>query len=365
MADERHCLLALTMIPRIGPVVARQLLAGCGSAEAVFKEKKSNLLRLPNIGKAIVQEIKPDPFLGAAEKEMRWMERKGVTMLTIHDGDYPVRLRHIESSPPVLFYKGNADLNALRTVAVVGTRSPSEYGKAMCRKLIDEFIPYQPLIVSGLAYGIDILAHKACLDVGLKTIAVLGHGLDKIYPSQHASVAEAMINQGGILSEFVSGTLPDRENFPMRNRIIAGLSDVVAVAESGKKGGSMITAEFANDYNKDVFAFPGQVDMPYSHGGNYLIKSHKAHLMESAADVADMMGWDGQSRPKTLQTQLLLDLSDEEQHVVAMMRGQSELHIDALIYRSTFPPGAMASVLLNLERKGLIRSLPGKKYALV
>ena len=364
MTDERLCLLALTMMPRVGPVVARQLLAGCGSAQAVLNEKKSHLVKIPGIGPAVASEIKAEQYLAAAEKEVRWMERKSVQMITWTDSVYPVRLSHIESSPLVLFLKGNVDLNARRTVAIVGTRSPSDYAKSVCSRLVQELQDMQPLIVSGLAYGIDIIAHKTSLEAQLPTVAVLGHGLDRLYPAVHSKIAEAMMEQGGVLTEFMSGTMPDKENFPMRNRIIAGLSDAVVVVESGRKGGSIITAEFANDFHKDVFAVPGQVDNPHSAGCNFLIKTHKAHLMESAADLSELMRWDVKSPGRVIQTQLMLDLSPEEQSTVSLLQGSKDMHIDALIYHSALNPGQLAGVLLNLECKGLVKSMPGRKFAL-
>jgi len=351
-------------MPRVGPVVARQLLAGCGSAQAVLNEKKSHLVKIPGIGPAVAAEINRERFLAAAEKEVSWMERKGVKMITHTDANYPVRLSHIESSPLILFLKGKVDLNARRTVAIVGTRSPSDYAKTVCSRIVRELKDMQPLIVSGLAYGIDIIAHKSSLDVQLPTVAVLGHGLDRLYPAAHSQIADEMMANGGLLTEFVSGTLPDKENFPMRNRIIAGLSDAVVVVESGRKGGSIITAEFANDFHKDVFAVPGQVDNPHSAGGNFLIKTHKAHLLESAADLSELMRWDVKSSGRVIQTQLMLDLSPEEHSTVSLLQGSKDVHIDALIYQSTLSPGQLAGVLLNLECKGLVKSMPGRKYAL-
>jgi DNA processing protein len=365
MVQAKVQLLALTMMPKVGPVVARQLIAGCGSVEAVFCEKPRNLLRIPGIGPAVVNELKPEAYLRTAEKELRWAEKKGISVLTWEEPEFPSRLQHVESSPLVLFYKGNADLNKPRIVSIVGTRSPSAYGKAMCERIVEELLPYQPLLVSGLAYGIDAAAHKKCLDTGIATIGVLGHGLDRLYPASHAGLAAAMQENGGVLTEFISGTLPDKENFPMRNRIIAAMSDAVVVIESGKKGGSMITAEFANDFNKDVFAIPGQVDLPHSEGTNHLIKFNKAHLIEHASDIAGIMRWEQRSTSKVLQKQLFLELSPLEQRTIDVVKQQNDIHIDVLTFQCALSPGEMAAVLLNLECKGLIKALPGRKYAAV
>lgn len=363
MTHAKVQLLALTMMPKVGPVVARQLIAGCGSVEAVFREKPRNLLRIPGIGPAVVNELKPEAYLQAAEKEIAWIEKKGINMLAFDEPSYPSRLQYFDSSPLVLFLKGEADLNQARIVAIVGTRDPSHYGKAMCEKMVEGLLPYQPLLVSGLAYGVDAVAHKKCIETGMSTIGVLGHGLDRLYPSAHSSLALSMQENGGLLTEFVSGTLPDKENFPMRNRIIAAMSDAIIVVESGKKGGSMITAEFANDYNKDVFAIPGQVDLPHSEGCNYLIKQNKAHLIENATDLADIMRWEQRTKAKSMQKQLFLDLTPLEQKAIDVVKQKNDIHIDVLTHQCAMTPGEMASVLLNLECKGLIKALPGRKYA--
>ena len=272
--------IGLTLIRGIGDVNGKKLVAYCGSPEAIFKESTSALLKIPGIGKSTVNSIKSQKVLDRAESEIEFINKFKIKPLFYTDPDYPARLLNCEDNPLMLYYKGNADVNSQRVIAIVGTRRATNYGKSRCEEIIDDLKNRNVLVVSGLAYGIDSCAHRSSLEFGMNTIGVLGHGLDRIYPAHNRKLAEKMINQGGLLTEFFSNTNPDRENFPKRNRIVAGMSDAVLVIESAEKGGALITADIANSYNRDVFAFPGNINSKYSEGCNRLIKSHKAALIE-------------------------------------------------------------------------------------
>jgi DNA processing protein len=366
-SNELTYQIALTLLDGIGDVLAKNLIAYCGSAEQVFKTKSSVFEKIPGIGSVLAKSIVNNKDLvGRAEKEMKFMQDKGIEPLFFTDKKYPHRLKHCHDGPVMLYYKGNADLNATKIVSVVGTRTPSLYGKGITEKLMEDLRNSGVLVVSGLAYGIDITAHKAALDNGLETVGVLAHGLDRIYPSEHKAYAKHMIGQGGLLTEHISETNPDRENFPKRNRIVAGMCDAVIVIESKRGGGSLITATIANAYNKDVFAFPGKVGDALSEGCNGLIKTNKASLIESAADLFYIMNWNEEkkSEKKTKQIPLPLRLSADEQKIVDAFAGKSQLHIDEICYVTSFPTSKASSCLLQLEFSNIISSFPGKLYSL-
>ncbi len=357
-------LIALTKVPKVGPILAKSLISYCGSVEAVFSESKKNLLKIPGLGLGFINAFSPNNYLDAAEQELKFIEKNEVKAITYLDPSFPKRLLNYETSPIVLYFKGSSDLNHMRTVAIVGTRQPSEYGKVMCERIVEGLSTYNVLLVSGLAFGIDAIAHRKCVELPIPTLGVLGHGLDRIYPSENKLLSKKMIENGGVLSEFTSGTNPDRENFPMRNRIIASISDVVIVIESKRKGGSIITAEFANEYNKDVFAVPGDVTNELAEGCNKLIKQNKAHLIESAVDIAYITRWEEIDAGRVIQKQLFVDLNEDEILLVQIIRDNKEISIDALTYKLAKPPSEVSSMLLTLEFKGLLKSLPGKKYML-
>jgi DNA processing protein len=366
MRDEEYLkLIALSMTPKVGPVLGKNMISYCGGIEGVFEQSKRHLLKIPGIGEGIVNLFKADDLLKKAEAEMNFISKNNIEILSYLDSNYPKRMLQIDSAPLILYYKGNAVLNHNRTVAIVGTRNPSDYGKAMCEKIVEGLGVYKVLIISGLAYGVDAVAHRKSVEMDIPTLGVMGHGMDRFYPSDHSSLAKKMILNGGIITEFTSGTKPDRENFPMRNRIIAGMSDVVVVIESKRKGGSIITADYANDYNRDVFALPGQVNEEKSEGCNKLIKQNKAHLIESASDIGYIMRWEELDAQKVIQPQLFVELEDDEVKMVNIIREAKEITIDALTHRMAMSPSAVSGILLNLEFKGMVRSLPGKKYALV
>lgn len=357
--------IALSKIPGVGDILARNLVSYCGSVEAVFKAKKQSLLKIPGIGEQIADNVKEPAVLRDAEKELNIIAHHGIRCMFYLDAEYPDRLRHVARSPVLLYTRGDMQLNTDRVVAVVGTRKPTPYGKMKCEQLIEELQPYSPLIVSGLAYGVDITAHRAAVRHALQTIGVLGSGFGYIYPQAHENVARSMAAHGGLITEFGYEVGPDKENFPARNRIVAGLADVVVVIESGRSGGSMITAAFADAFHKDVCALPGRAGDTSSEGCNHLIKTHKAHLIENGKDIADLLGWDSESSTNGIQRQLFADLSEEEQLIVDLIGNGADMHIDALASQSQYSLSELASVLLSLEFKGVVRALPGKRYLIV
>jgi len=358
--------IAFTMIPLVGPIIARQLIAYCGSIEGVFGEQKRFLKSIPGVGEEIAsQVINSKQWFQAAEEELKIMEKHGITYSFYTDDTYPSRLKHFADSPILLFTKGNMDLNPERSVAIVGTRKPTVYGKTVTDEIIDALAPYDVSIISGLAYGIDIAAHRHCVDKEIPTIGVMGSGMGVIYPDPHVPVAQKMMNKGGIVTEFNYETGPDAVNFPMRNRIVAGLCDVLVVIESGVTGGSMITAAIANDYNKDVAAIPGRKIDKSSAGCNHLIKNQQAHLIETGEDLIHLMSWDRKTKQQSYQGDLFTEMDENERKIYGLIVDLGEKDIDTLAFESKSTPGELAAILLNLEFKGAIRSLPGKKYAAV
>lgn len=359
--------LALTDIPNIGCVHAKILVAEFGSAEAIFKAKQSRLEKIEGIGTVRAKSIKGFHDFSKAEDEMKFIEKYKITPLFLTDKNYPQRLLNCYDSPTLLFYKGEANLNAAKIIAIIGTRTHTEYAKQQTDKLIKELKEQNVLVVSGMAYGVDALAHKAAIRNELPTVGVLAHGLDQIYPSEHSNLAKDMLKKnGGLLTEFKSKTKPDKHNFPTRNRIVAGMSDATIVVETGIRGGSMITAELANGYNKDVFAFPGKVTDNKSAGCNYLIKTNKAMLLTDAQELIEIMGWEERNQKSGVrsQKQLFIELSKDEKIVVDILKEIESLHIDELNLRSGLSSSAMAAATLNLELQGVLLSLPGKVYKL-
>ena len=363
MHDELLYQIALTFVPNIGDVHAKALINHFGSAEAIFKTSKKHLEELEGIGSVRASSIKNYHDFSRAEEEVLFIKKYKIIPLFSTDKAYPQRLLNCYDSPAMLYYKGNADLNHSKIVAIVGTRNNNEYGKNICEKLVDELASADVLIISGLAFGIDSIAHKASLKNNLKTIGVLAHGLDTIYPSQNASLSKQMTSSGGLLTEFTSNTKPDRQNFPSRNRIVAGISDAVVVIETGIKGGSLITAELANGYNKDVFAFPGRINDSKSEGCNYLIKNNKAGLLTSANDLLENMGWKQVKKVSAKkQRELFIELSPDEKIIVEILQSQEQVHIDELYIKSKLNSSKVAAALLMLEMQNVVISLPGKIY---
>lgn len=357
--------LALGLVPHIGFVHAKTLVEHFGTAAAIFKARPTQLERVDGIGAVRAAAIHQFTGFEEAEKEIAFIEKYKIRPLFLTDPDYPQRLLHCYDAPTLLFYRGVANLNAARIIAIIGTRSNTDYGRYITEKLVRELTEKEVLIVSGLAFGIDALAHKAAIRNNLPTVGVLGHGLDTIYPSQHSQLARDMIKQGGgLLTEFTSNTKPDKHNFPARNRIVAGMSDATIVVETGIKGGSMITAELANSYNKDVFAWPGKVTDPQSAGCNYLIRSNKAMLLSDTQELIDIMGWADIHRQPLVQQDLFVELGADEQKLAHIIAQNETVHIDELNMHSGLSSSTIAAAILNMELQGLVQCLPGKRYKL-
>jgi len=359
--------LALTEVPNVGLVQAKILALHFGEAQKIFNAHQSTLEKIEGIGEVRARNIKRFKDFLQAEKEIKFLEKFHIQPRFITDKQYPQRLLHCYDSPTLLFYKGAADLNAAKVVAIVGTRSHTEYSKKMTDELVQELSAHEILIVSGMAFGVDAFAHKAAVKNNLATIGVMAHGLDQIYPPEHAGLAKDMIKHGGgLLTEFRSDTTPDKHNFPTRNRIVAGMSDATIVVESGIKGGSMVTAELANGYNKDVFAFPGKVTDPKSAGCNCLIKSNKAVLLTDAQQFLELMGWADKKLQAigNRQKEIFIELSKEEKTIVNILNEQETVHIDAIKLKSGLNNSSVAAAILNLELQNVVLSLPGKRYKL-
>jgi len=357
------------MIPKVGSINAKKLIAYCGGIEAVFRQSKKALLKIPGIGDYLATEIANQKVLGKAEQEIEFIEKFGIKALFYLDTEYPERLRQCDDGPIVLFIKGKQEINFNREkfISIVGTRKATDYGRQVCEELITGLSEkgYNPIIVSGLAYGIDITAHKSALKNNLQTLAVLGHGLDTIYPISHRNIAKDIVETGALLTDFSSKTKFDRNNFIKRNRIIAGLSDATIVVESGAQGGALITADLANSYNREVFAVPGNVGSKYSEGCNQLIKANKAALIETPDDIEFQLGWepiDIQKQPK--QIVLFSELTDEEQKIVEYLKVVEQESIDIISIKAQMPVSRVSSLLLNLEFAGVVKSKPGKVFSL-
>lgn len=366
---EKLYQIALTNVDGVGSVFFRQLISYCGSAENVFKAKTDKLLKIPGVGKTVIEGLKKKDLLTDAEKILKDAEKQQVKLFFSTDKDYPSRLKSLYDAPSVLYYKGNADLSHFRSVGIVGTREATDYGKKTTEDLVAGLKPYNSLIVSGLAYGIDIAAHKAALENDLPTIAVLASGLDIIYPSQHKKYIEQILEKGGIISENPLGMQPMRNLFIARNRIIAGLSDASIIIESAAKGGSLVTAEYANNYHREVFAVPGTLANKYSEGCNKLIKQNKANIYTNVNDIVEALNWDIETTDnQTIKSKNIdLDLSlftNEESQVISHLRQNGEMQIDELSWQTQIPINRTASLLLNLEFQGIVKAMPGKKFGL-
>ncbi len=367
--EELRLQLALHFMPGIGPVLARALLSYCGSIENIFNRKKSQLEKIPGFGKERAALVKPKDLFEKADDEIIFMKNNGIVPIFYLDKDYPFRLKNCDDAPLMLFYKGNVNLNPKRMIAIVGTRFITPYGREVTAKLVEDLTELNVVIVSGLAYGVDVQAHKCAVQHNIPTIGVVAHGLDRLYPSENKAIAVKMLMNGGIISEYPSGTIPDRMNFPARNRIVAGMCDAVVVVESAEKGGALITAELANDYNRDVFALPGRITDYYSKGCHQLIRQNKAMLFENAAQIAEMLQWDDKladrREKKENQLQLFMSFTDDEKKLVEFLKAERVSSIDSLSIHVSLPVSKVSAILLNLEFSGVLRSLPGKMYELI
>ena len=353
--------IALTMVPHIGCVYAKLLLQHL-DIEEIFSAKKSTLQKIEGLGEVRVNSIRNFKAFAAAAKEIEFIEKYKIKPLFITDEEYPQRLINCYDSPTMLYYRGTSNLNAAKIIAIVGSRSHTDYGKAITEKLMQDLAGSGILVLSGLAYGIDAISHKAALKNNLETVGVLAHGLDTIYPAENTAMAKEMIKNGGLLTEFRINTQPDRYNFPSRNRIVAGMSDATIVVETDIKGGSIITAELANGYNKDVFAFPGKTTDKKSSGCNHLIKNNKAILLTEAQQLLETMGWQEQKKTKRKTKELFVALTPEEKIIIDILNEKEMAAIDEINLQSGLSSSTVAVAILNLEMQNIIQSLPGKLY---
>jgi DNA processing protein len=341
--------IALTFIKNVGHVTAKHLLGHFGTAEAIFKASKNQLMQVGGIGEITASEIKNPEALQLAAAQLQFVEKHNIQVLFFLDPNFPKRLRECFDAPILLYYKGTADLNHPRIVSIVGTRKATPYGKMLCKQLVEALKPHDVLIISGLAYGIDVAAHQESLNLDIPTIGVLGHGLDRLYPHLHKQIAQRMLKHGGLITEFPLNTVPDRENFPKRNRIIAGLSDATIVVEATAKGGALITADIANSYNRDVFAFPGRTIDEYSQG---------------CKDLLYYLGWDD-APPVDPESQLKIPvgLSAEELQIFQILQHAPAM-VDDIALKMNLQQSKLAIHLLSLEMQGFLTALPGKVYRL-
>ena len=365
MHPDLPFLISLTRVPQVGCVHARTLIHQFGSAEAVFRSSIQALEKIEGIGKIRARSIKNFRDFSGSEKEILFLQRYGIRALTQQDEDYPQRLLPAYDAPVLLFYKGSSGLNPKRSISVIGTRRNSEYGKQLTEKLIQDLAPYEVMIISGLAFGIDAIAHRQALKQGLPTLAVLAHGLASLYPPEHSQLSRQILKQGGLLTEYTSNVKADKHHFPIRNRIVASISDCTLVMETAVKGGSMITADLANGYHKEVFAFPGRATDFKSAGCNWLIRNHQACLLENAQDLVRLMGWEEKKQlPLKNQGDLFAGLSETEQRIMDLLKERGQMHIDVINSTTGFPINMNAGALLELEMKDLICSVPGRIYKL-
>ncbi|RED48896.1 DNA-processing protein DprA [Seonamhaeicola aphaedonensis] len=358
--------LALQHVSNIGDITAKRLIAFCGSAEAVLKEKKQNLAKIDGIGQATLADIHNIEHLKAAEEEIVFINKNEVKVSYFTDDNYPERLKHCIDGPILLFQTGNINLKNQRVISIVGTRKITTNGMAFCENLIEQLAPYNPVVVSGFAYGTDITAHKAALKYNLQTIGCLAHGLNQIYPKVHKKYMVDVEKHGGFFSDFWSTDVFDRNNFLKRNRIIAGLSEATIVIESAEKGGSLVTADIANSYDRDVFAVPGRVTDSLSLGCNNLIKHQKAMMLSNPLDVPYILNWELEKASKpVVQKQLFVELNTEEKKIYEYLKENNKQQLDTIAITCNMPIFKVSSALLNMELKGVIRPLPGKLFELV
>jgi DNA processing protein len=364
--EELFHTLVLQKVPNLGDASAKKLIHKAGSASAVFTEKKNKLLKIDGIGAFKLKELHNTNYFALAEQEIRFIEDNNVSVSFFMDEDYPENLKHCIDGPVVFFHRGNINFNRKRIVSIVGTRKITTYGSAFCEKLVEDLAPLDVVIVSGFAYGVDIAAHKAAVKNKLQTIACLAHGLNQIYPKTHKKYVNEVEYNGGFITEFWSSDAFDKTNFLKRNRIIAGISEATIVIESAEKGGSLVTSEIANSYSRDVFAVPGRITDSQSQGCNNLIKTQRAHLLTSVADLVYILNWKlDEEKKKPVQKQLFVELTDEEKVIFNYLKTKEKAHLDELAIACETPIFKATSLLLNLELKGLVKPLPGKMFEIL
>ena len=359
-------LLALQKVKGVGDISAKKLLRHFGSAKEIFEAAKKNSIDIPDIGNYIIQQLKFFDQFKRVELELEYIERNNIKITTIFDSDYPSKLFHAPDGPILFFSKGNYKINGKKCISIVGTRNITSYGKRIVAEIIESLVPYNPLIISGLAYGVDIEAHSQALKHNLTTIGVLGHGFQRIYPSIHQKIANQMLNNGGLITEFWHTDIVDRNNFLKRNRIVAGISEATLIIESGEKGGALVTADIANSYNRDVFAVPGRVSDNFSKGCNNLIKNQQAQLITSGDDIIKYLQWD--DKPilnKNIQLNLFVDLNADEQKIYDYLLENGKTSLDELSVAIQMPVSKTAQILLQMELNNVINSLAGKQFEVI
>ncbi|MGB5820118.1 MAG: DNA-processing protein DprA [Saonia sp.] len=361
--NELIAVLRLQHIPNIGDVTAKKLISHCGGPMAIFEDKVQHLLKIDGIGRLTIRHLHDATYLEAAEDEFQFMQEHKVTYSYFMGEDYPPYLKHCVDSPILLFKRGNIDLTDRKIISVVGTRNITSYGTRFCEDFIADLAPLDPIIVSGFAYGVDICIQKAAVKHGLQTIGCLAHGLNQIYPKAHSKYVGDIEKNGGFLTEFWSSSNPERENFLKRNRIIAGMSEATIVVESAEKGGSLVTADIANSYHRDVFAVPGRAQDKFSIGCNNLIKQQKAHMLTSAADLVYLLDWEvGEKEAKCVQKQLFVEMDTNEKTIYTYLQKEGKQLLDTIALECKLPIFRASSTLLHMEMKGAIRPLPGKLF---
>lgn len=359
---ELFYLLALLKVDGVGDIMAKKLLTHCGNAEAVFKTKATQIAAIDGVGAVLLKNLKDASVFEKANRELEFIKANDIKVSFFQDEDYPERLKHCFDSPVLIFSTGNINLKSKKIISIVGTRQITSYGMEFCKKLIEDLVPLDPVIVSGFAYGVDIVAHQLAMDYNLQTIGVLAHGLNQVYPKTHKKYVAKMEENGGFITEFWSSSNPDKENFVRRNRIVAGMTEATIVIESADRGGSLITANMANDYNRDVFAVPGRVTDKFSQGCNNLIKIQKANVLTSAADLIYILNWDIENKGKHIQKQLFVELDPDEQKIYDFLLKNGKELLDTIALKCDFPIYKISGMLLNMELKGVIRPLPGKLF---
>jgi len=360
--EDLFYVLALLKVEGVGDIVAKKLISHCGDAFSVFKNKVSKLESIDGVGTILLKNLKDKTVFDKAEAELKFIEKNDIRVSFFTDEEYPERMKHCVDGPVLLFSTGNIHLKNRKIISIVGTRQVTPHGAEFCRNLIADLSPLNPIIISGFAYGVDIVAHQAALENNLQTIGVLAHGLNQIYPKVHKKHVAKMEENGGFMTEFWSTSNPDKENFVRRNRIVAGISEATIVIESADKGGSLITANMANGYNRDVFAVPGRTSDKYSLGCNNLIKTQKAQLLTGAADLIYNLNWDLEAKVKPVQKQLFVTLDENEQKIYDYLQKNGKQLLDIIALECDFPIFKISGMLLNMELKGVMRPLPGKLF---
>lgn len=362
--EELLAVLRLQATKHVGDIIAKKLINVVGSAKNIFEETSSSLHKINGVGELIIKELKNEKYLNIAHKELNYIIDNDCSYSYFLDNDYPKKLKQCIDAPILIFKDGNIDLIDKKIISIVGTRNITNYGRSFCEELISDLAIYNPIIVSGFAYGCDITAHKAAINNDLQTIAVMAHGLDELYPKVHKKYVNEVIKNGGFITEFWHDKSPIRENFLKRNRIVAGISEATIVIESAEKGGALVTAEIANSYHKDVFALTGRTTDVFSKGCNNLIKNNQAHLLSSANDIIKMLNWDIENKTttKNIQQQLFIELTAIEQTIYNYLQKGGKQLLDIIAIDCNIPIYQLSSILIEMELKGIVKPLPGKMF---